>query len=238
MTIAGRYRLERSLARGGMAEVWAAQHEGLRSSVAIKFVDAALASDARTAPYALERFRFEAQISAKISAKTHHVVAVHDAGEQDGVPYLVMELINGHTLEDEIERRGPMTPERFADVLDQVADARSARELAVVFRALTARRRSSAKVLPLLVASAILVVALVVFFALRGPEVAALPAPPLPSASLILAPPPPSVAPLSIPSATPHVISTSRPSPAASAPASAVKVVSLRSQVGAVFGQR
>ena len=126
MTIAGRYRLERYLARGGMAEVWAAQHEGLRSEVAIKFVDAALASDERTAPYALERFRFEAQISAKISAKTHHVVAVHDAGEQDGVPYLVMELVVGCTLEDEVERRGPMTPARFADVLDQVADALSA----------------------------------------------------------------------------------------------------------------
>ena len=87
-----------------MAEVWAAQHEGLRSEVAIKFVDATLASDATTAPYALERFRFEAQISAKISAKTRHVVAVHDAGENEGVPYLVMELVNGHTLEDEVER--------------------------------------------------------------------------------------------------------------------------------------
>jgi serine/threonine protein kinase len=135
MKIAGRYRLERYLARGGMAEVWAAQHEGLRSEVAIKFVDAALASDARTAPYALERFRFEAQISAKISAKTHHVVAVHDAGEQDGVPYLVMELINGRTLEEEVERSGPMTPERFADVLDQVADAlEAAHALGIIHR--------------------------------------------------------------------------------------------------------
>src|SRR4051812_34957813 len=85
LSIAGRYRLERYLARGGMAEVWAAQHEGLRSSVAIKFVDAALTSDRHSAPYALERFRFEAQISAKISAKTRHVVAVHDAGEVDGL---------------------------------------------------------------------------------------------------------------------------------------------------------
>jgi eukaryotic-like serine/threonine-protein kinase len=126
MTIAGRYRLERYLARGGMAEVWAAQHEGLRSEVAIKFVDASLASDATTAPYALERFRFEAQISAKISAKTRHVVAVHDAGENDGVPYLVMELVNGHTLEDEVERSGPLSIARCADMLDQVADALSA----------------------------------------------------------------------------------------------------------------
>jgi eukaryotic-like serine/threonine-protein kinase len=126
MMIAGRYRLDHYLARGGMAEVWAAQHEGLRSEVAIKFVDADLASDATTAPYALERFRFEAQISAKISAKTRHVVAVHDAGEHAGNPYLVMELVNGHTLEDEVEGRGPMALDRFADVLDQVADALSA----------------------------------------------------------------------------------------------------------------
>ena len=126
MTIAGRYKLERYLARGGMAEVWAAQHEGLRSEVAIKFVDATLASDATTAPYALERFRFEAQISAKISAKTRHVVAVHDAGSHEGAPYLVMELVNGHTLEDEVEQGGALSLERCADILDQVADALSA----------------------------------------------------------------------------------------------------------------
>jgi serine/threonine protein kinase len=126
MTIAGRYRLEYYLARGGMAEVWAARHEGLRSEVAIKFVDESLAKDSVTAPYALERFRFEAQISAKISAKTRHVVAVHDAGENEGVPYLVMELVNGHTLEDEVERNGALPIARFAEVLDQVADALSA----------------------------------------------------------------------------------------------------------------
>ena len=135
MLIAGRYRLERYLARGGMAEVWAAQHEGLRSEVAIKFVDANLTNDATTAPYALERFRFESQISAKISAKTRHVVAVHDSGEENGVPYLVMELVNGRTLEDEIETRGAMTPARFADVLDQVADAlEAAHALGIVHR--------------------------------------------------------------------------------------------------------
>jgi eukaryotic-like serine/threonine-protein kinase len=135
MLIAGRYRLERYLARGGMAEVWAAQHEGLRSEVAIKFVDATLTNDATTAPYALERFRFESQISAKISAKTRHVVAVHDAGEENGTPYLVMELVNGRTLEDEIEGRGAMTPARYADVLDQVADAlEAAHALGIVHR--------------------------------------------------------------------------------------------------------
>ena len=135
MMIAGRYRLQRYLARGGMAEVWAAQHEGLRSEVAIKFVDATLASHATTAPYALERFRFEAQISAKISAKTHHVVAVHDAGEHEGVPYLVMELVNGHTLEDEVERHGALSVERCAAILDQVADAlTAAHALGIVHR--------------------------------------------------------------------------------------------------------
>ena len=135
MVIAGRYRLERYLARGGMAEVWAAQHEGLRSEVAIKFVDARLASDATTAPYALERFRFEAQISAKISAKTRHVVAVHDAGENLGVPYLVMELVKGHTLEDEVERGGAIALARCADMLDQVADAlEAAHALGIVHR--------------------------------------------------------------------------------------------------------
>ena len=124
--VAGRYRLERKIGEGGMAEVWLAVHEALRHEVAVKFATA-------PAPYGmvpelLERFRFEAQVSAQLGARTEHVVCVHDAGEHDagerpGIPYLVMEYVKGTTLADAIAADGPMPPERVADVLDQVADA-------------------------------------------------------------------------------------------------------------------
>jgi serine/threonine-protein kinase len=115
-----------------MAEVWLATHESLKSEVAIKFIDQRLAHDSTGA---LERFRFEAQVSARLSARTKHVVAVHDAGEHEGIPYLVMEFVPGRTLEREIEERGPIDPARFADLLDQAADALSvAHALSVVHR--------------------------------------------------------------------------------------------------------
>jgi eukaryotic-like serine/threonine-protein kinase len=115
-----------------MAEVWLATHESLKSDVAIKFIDQLLARDHTGA---IERFRFEAQISARLSARTKHVVAVHDAGEHAGIPYLVMEFVPGRTLELELEENGPLDPARFADLLEQAADALSvAHELGVVHR--------------------------------------------------------------------------------------------------------
>ena len=133
--IAGKYALVRYLAKGGMAEVWLATHESLRTEVAVKFVDPQLARDSIDAPIALERFRFEAQISARLSARTRHVVAVHDAGMHEGAPYLVMEYVPGRTLEAELEAGGPMSPARFAVLLDQVADALgAAHALGIVHR--------------------------------------------------------------------------------------------------------
>jgi serine/threonine protein kinase len=133
--IAGRYRLGKYLARGGMAEVWLATHLTLKSQVAIKFVSDAITGDHQSGPFALERFRFEAQVSAQLATRTKHIVAVQDAGEEDGMPYLVMEYIEGLTLRQEVELRGPMSAESFADVLDQIADAlHAAHALGIVHR--------------------------------------------------------------------------------------------------------
>src|SRR4051812_47504037 len=122
--ISGRYHLVRYLARGGMAEVWLATHDSLKCDVAIKFIDQRLIFDQGSA--AMERFRMEAQVSARLGARTRHIVAVQDAGEHDGRPYLVMEFVPGHTLEEEIEDNGPLDPARLAALLDQAADALSA----------------------------------------------------------------------------------------------------------------
>jgi serine/threonine-protein kinase len=121
--VAGKYALVSYLARGGMAEVWLATHKELKNEVAIKFVHEHLAQDTSGGPWALERFRFEAQISARMASHTRHTVAVLDAGTHQGAPYLVMEYVPGSTLEADVEQNGPITPERYAQVLDQVADA-------------------------------------------------------------------------------------------------------------------
>lgn len=121
--IASRYRLLRQLGRGGMGEVWAAHHLTLNTEVAVKFLSTGVGGNA--AKIALERFRFEAQVSAHLGLKTSHVVAVHDAGRDAAGPYLVMEHVRGRTLRAELNRSGPFAIEDVATLLDQVCGALS-----------------------------------------------------------------------------------------------------------------
>ena len=121
--IASRYRLLRQLGRGGMGEVWAAHHLTLNTEVAVKFLSTGAGGNA--AKIALERFRFEAQVSAHLGLKTAHVVAVHDAGRDAAGPYLVMEHVRGRTLRAELNRSGPLSLEDAATLLDQVCGALS-----------------------------------------------------------------------------------------------------------------
>src|SRR5688572_31814764 len=87
--IAGRYRLERPLAKGGMGSVWVARHLQLDTDVALKFMASAYAesSDARA--------RFEREAKASAQLKSPYVVQVHDYGVDEGTPFLVMELLEG-----------------------------------------------------------------------------------------------------------------------------------------------
>ncbi|MFE0378619.1 protein kinase [Streptomyces inhibens] len=94
----GRYRLTRRLGRGGMAEVFAAEDVRLGRTVAVKLLRADLAED----PVSKARFTREAQ---SVAGLNHHaVVAVYDSGEDlvggNTVPYMVMELVEGHTIRD------------------------------------------------------------------------------------------------------------------------------------------
>lgn len=94
----GRYRLTYRLGRGGMAEVFAAEDVRLGRIVAIKLLRSDLAED----PVSKARFTREAQ---SVAGLNHHaVVAVYDSGEDrtptGTVPYIVMELVDGHTIRD------------------------------------------------------------------------------------------------------------------------------------------
>lgn len=91
--LADRYRLRRRIGSGGMASVWLARDEVLIRPVAVKLIDPELARDRDFR----ERFREEARAAAALSHP--HIVTVHDYGESDGTPYIVMELLTGDTLD-------------------------------------------------------------------------------------------------------------------------------------------
>ena len=90
--VAGKYRAERVIGRGGMGFVVEATHIHLETRVALKFLAEAMASD----PTALARFRREAQASAQL--KGEHICRVSDFGIEGKVPYIVMELLAGADL--------------------------------------------------------------------------------------------------------------------------------------------
>ncbi|HEX2872545.1 MAG TPA: serine/threonine-protein kinase [Polyangiaceae bacterium] len=115
--LAGRYRLERQLGKGGMGSVWLAEHLALRSWVAVKLMDPAIAAT----PEGAERFRREAQAAA--SLRSAHVVQVLDYGVHETTPYLVMELLQGESLAGCLERERRLSPERTVAIMTQVARA-------------------------------------------------------------------------------------------------------------------
>jgi eukaryotic-like serine/threonine-protein kinase len=97
--IGGKYRLEKEIGRGSMGTVWSAVHLTLGQRVAIKLISAehAQSREART------RFSTEAKAAARL--RSRYVVQVYDDGEtQAGTPYIVLEYLDGETLEQRLER--------------------------------------------------------------------------------------------------------------------------------------
>jgi eukaryotic-like serine/threonine-protein kinase len=119
-----RYRLVEPLGSGGMSVVWRAYDEVLRRSVAVKLLASRLAAD----PRSRERIRAEARAAARLSHP--HITAVHDYGEStvdDGppVPYVVMELADGDSLEVRLAD-GPLPWRMAVAICAQVATALAA----------------------------------------------------------------------------------------------------------------
>src|SRR4029450_7191333 len=94
VVLEGRYRLEERLARGGMSTVYAATDLRLHKTVAVKVMAEHLAHD----PTFVDRFTREARATAMLSHV--NVVSVSDQGSDQGLVYLVMELVRGRTLRD------------------------------------------------------------------------------------------------------------------------------------------
>ncbi len=90
--VAGKYRVERIIGRGGMGIVVEATHLHLETRVALKFLAAEMAADAT----AIARFRREAQASARLT--NEHICRVSDFGVEGKIPYIVMELLKGTDL--------------------------------------------------------------------------------------------------------------------------------------------
>lgn len=116
-TVAGRYRLERILGRGGMSEVYLADDTRLDRKVALKVLSRALAGD----PQFVKRFGREARAASALSHP--NVCVIHEVGEtDDGRPFIAMELVEGKTLEARLES-GPLPAGEIVEIGIQVADA-------------------------------------------------------------------------------------------------------------------
>jgi serine/threonine-protein kinase len=107
-------RLVRAIGRGAMGSVWVADHLGLGAQVAVKFLSASLTED----PVSIERFRREARAAAQI--RSPHVVQTYDHGvTADGQHFIVMELLDGESLERRVRRVGPLDALELARVVGQ-----------------------------------------------------------------------------------------------------------------------
>jgi tetratricopeptide (TPR) repeat protein/tRNA A-37 threonylcarbamoyl transferase component Bud32 len=119
-----RYRLIELIGRGGMGEVWRAEDEALGRKVAVKCLKPMKTSTDPAHSRAMElRFRREARVAASLQHRG--ITVVHDFGEDDGVLYLVMELLDGRNLLQLLDdgQRIPLPVPDLLDIAEQVAAA-------------------------------------------------------------------------------------------------------------------
>jgi serine/threonine protein kinase len=128
--VAGRYRILELLGRGGMGVVYKARHEMMDRTVAIKLLLPQLVSDESAAA----RFQREARASSKINHA--NIIALHDFGRtDDGVPYIVMDYIEGESLSEILKREKQLGTTRTVHIFGQVCDAlQHAHDLGIIHR--------------------------------------------------------------------------------------------------------
>ncbi|MBV9210150.1 MAG: serine/threonine protein kinase [Acidobacteria bacterium] len=128
--IAGRFRIECEIGKGGMGTVYRATHLGLERPVAVKIIKQEFASDMEVA----ERFMREARTMAKL--RHPHAAMIFDAGNlPDGRHFIVMEFVEGSTLSECLVREGRFTAERAVAIAADICDVlREAHRLGIVHR--------------------------------------------------------------------------------------------------------
>jgi eukaryotic-like serine/threonine-protein kinase len=126
--IAGKYRLEAAIARGGMGSVWRARHLTLDAPLAVKFIGANVSRMQEA------RKRFEREAKAAALLQSPHVVQIYDYGVEGEVPYLVMELLDGEDLGDRL-KKSRLSLAETSSIVTQIARAlRRAAEAGIVHR--------------------------------------------------------------------------------------------------------
>jgi Tol biopolymer transport system component len=124
----GPYLIQSPLGAGGMGEVYRARDTRLERDVAVKVLPANLSSD----PSLRQRLEREAKAVSRLSHP--HICTLHDIGHQDGVDFIVMELVEGETLEQRL-RKGPLPPDQTIRTSAQIAGALAkAHKLGIVHR--------------------------------------------------------------------------------------------------------
>ncbi|MEZ0354493.1 serine/threonine-protein kinase PknH/PknJ [Mycobacterium sp. pR1184] len=122
----GPYHLKRLLGRGGMGEVYEAEHTVKEWTVAVKLMSDQFSSD----PVFRERMKREARTAGRLQEP--HVVPIHDYGEIDGKMFMEMRLVEGTDLDSLLKRYGPLTPPRAVAIITQIASALDAAHAAGV----------------------------------------------------------------------------------------------------------
>lgn len=133
--IAGKYRLIDLLGKGAMGEVWRAEHTSLGAPVAIKLIDVELlgADNNHENSEIVQRFFREAKAAAAL--RSPHVVQILDHGYDGNLPYIAMEMLEGETLEQRLERERTLPPLMTATILTHIARAiGKAHEAGIVHR--------------------------------------------------------------------------------------------------------
>jgi len=116
--LGGSYHLVRLIGEGGMGAVYEAEHIRLPRRFAVKLLRTEVGAD----PVAIERFRREADIASSIGHE--HIVDVVDFNVTGaGVPYMVLELLEGEDLGARIRKKGHLSSQELRPILDQVAEA-------------------------------------------------------------------------------------------------------------------
>ncbi len=127
--LGGRYRLSNRIARGGMGEVWSAHDQVLDRPVAVKIMHPHTATEKAF----VARFHEEAKLAARL--RSPHVIEAYDYGEDAELAFLVMELMPGTTVSNEITTHGRLPAERVAQIIADTATAlATAHEAGVIHR--------------------------------------------------------------------------------------------------------